>query len=108
MSQERLVSTPIHRSLTRPILLGGAQRELALANVVIVLELLFGTPPHPLTWALALGLGTAGHSLLVKLAKADDNGWQVFFRHLQYRDYYPALSAADAPPARVAPAVERR
>ncbi len=108
MNRERPVSTPIHRSLTRPLLLGGAQRELALGNAVIVVALLFGTPPHLVTWGLALGLGTAGHSLLVKLAKADENGWQVFFRHLQYRDYYPALSPVAAPPANIAPTVERR
>ena len=108
MNRRKLTTTPVHAALTRTILLGGAQRELALANLVLVVALLFGTPPHPLTWALALALGTVGHALLVKLAKADEHGWQVFFRHLHYQDFYPALASIEAPLPRIVPALERR
>ena len=66
------------------------------------------TPPSPVTWGLAAVLGTAGHALLVKLARLDETGWQVFVRHLRYQAHYPALSPHDAPPPQIPPAVPRR
>ena len=38
--------TPIHASLTRPLLLGGAERELVLANGTLIAALLFGVGVH--------------------------------------------------------------
>ena len=35
---------PIHPSLTRPVLLAGAERELVLVNGTIVAALIFGGP----------------------------------------------------------------
>ena len=76
--------------MVRPILLGGAERELALLNVVAILALVLGVGLHPLTITVALVLATAGHGALVRLAKLDAHGWRVFARHMLYRDLYPA------------------
>ena len=82
--------TPIHPSLVRPILLAGGERELVLINVVLIFALVLGVGPNPVTLGLAGVLATAGHGALVALAKVDPQGWRVFARHFQYRDFYPA------------------
>ena len=65
---------PLLRSLTEPILLGGAPRTVAIANG---------------TLAAAVGLGLqlwiAGDSLAVWGARVDPQFMQVFARHIKHR-----------------------
>jgi type IV secretion system protein TrbD len=88
----------IHQSLVRPVLLAGAERPLAIANWITAAALILGAGQ----WYTAiLGglLATAGHWLLVQLAKIDPALSQVYIRHIRYRqDRYPA-------PARIRPTV---
>ncbi len=102
MSRDSL-ATPIHPSLVRPILLGGAERELVLINLILIVVLVLGVGPHPLTLLLALLLGSAGHSLLVLAARFDPQMWRVYARHVIYQPYYPAAARFDAPLAPVHP-----
>jgi type IV secretion system protein VirB3 len=95
--------SPIHPSLVRPILLGGAERELVLVNLLVIVVLLLGVGPHPITFLLAALLGSAGHSLLVLAARFDPQMWKVYARHLLYQPFYPALASFDAPLASVHP-----
>ncbi|EHC73872.1 Conjugative transfer protein TrbD [Salmonella enterica subsp. enterica serovar Montevideo str. S5-403] len=87
---------PLHRSLTEPILLGGAPRTtprtVAIAN---------GGAPRTVaiangTLAAAVGLGLqlwipgvvlwiVGHSLAVWGARVDPQFMQVFARHIKHR-----------------------
>ena len=100
MSHDRL-TTPLHPSLVRPILLGGAERELVLINVILITVLVLGVGPHPLTFVLAALLGTAGHSVLVLAARFDPQIWRVYARHVLYQPFYPARARFDAPLAPV-------
>ena len=91
------LETPIHASLVRPILLGGAERELVLINLLAIVVLLLGVGPHPITILLAALLGSAGHSLLMIAARFDPQMWRVYARHLLYQPFYPALPSFEAP-----------
>ena len=102
MSPESL-ATPIHPSLVRPILLGGAERELVLINVILIVILVLGVGPHPLTFLLALLLGSAGHTLLVLAARFDPQIWRVYARHVIYQPFYPAAASFHAPLAPIHP-----
>lgn len=95
MSEQRKVV--LHQSLIRPILLGGAERTLALLNGVISAGLIFGIG----SWqAAVLGVifAVVVHTVLVKLAKEDDQFFEVYKRHIQYQDIYPAQACISAPP----------
>lgn len=98
MSESRKVV--LHASLIRPILLGGAERTLALINGVIAAGLIFGIG----SWqAAVLGVVFAlvVHWGLVQLAKKDTQFFDVYKRHITYQDYYPAQAQHTAPPALV-------
>ncbi|MCP3963596.1 MAG: conjugal transfer protein TrbD [bacterium] len=95
------LATPLHASLVRPILLGGAERELVLVNCIVIAVLVLGIGPHPLTFLLAALLGTLGHSAMVLAARFDPQMWQVYRRHLVYQTFYPARALHHAPLAPV-------
>lgn len=92
----RKVKVAVHQSLIRPILLGGAERTLALLNGVISAGLIFGIG----SWqAAVLGVGFAivVHWFLVQLANKDTQFFDIYRRHIQYQDYYPAQANHAAP-----------
>ena len=96
----------IHQSLTRPILLAGAERPLAISNWIIAAALILGVGQ----WFTVIGgvlLAILGHWVLVELAKIDPQLSQIYRRHLRHRQaYYPARASIWAPPpARVRPTV---
>jgi len=81
---------PVHRALTRPVLLAGADRELALANGVVVAALLFGIGLSWYTAGVSAALLVVGHWGLVLLAKHDPDLRRVYVRHVSLGAYYPA------------------
>jgi type IV secretion system protein TrbD len=103
---ERRVSA-IHQSLTRPILLAGAERPLALANWITAAALILGGGLHWYTIAMGAFLASAGHWALVQAAKFDPRLSQIYIRHIRYQDFYPARTSIWASPARVHPSVPR-
>ena len=106
MNEEGRRLNIIHQSLVRPVLLAGAERPLAIANWVTAAALILGGGQW-YTAALGVLLATAGHWLLVQLAKVDPELSQVYIRHIRYRqDRYPARASIwAAPPARIRPTV---
>jgi len=80
----------LHVSLVRPILMGGADRGLALANGVIALALVFGIGFSWATITVAASLLGVGHVALVLLAKREPELRALYFRHVQLRAFYPA------------------
>lgn len=82
----------IHRALSRPNLLMGADRELVLLTglaavilIFVVLTLysaLFGVA----VWTVIVGL-------LRMMAKSDPMMRQVYIRHISYRPYYKATTS---------------
>jgi type IV secretory pathway TrbD component len=97
--------TPIHLSLTRPLLLAGAERELVLANGTIIAALLFGVGYHWASLTVAGLLATAGHWGLRRAATHEPQLSRIYLRHIRYQDFYPAQAAVQAPPAYVFPSV---
>jgi len=74
---------PIHRSLTQPILLGGAPREFAILNGTVTLALLVG-----LQTIIGLPVGILLHIVGRTLAKGDPQFLDTFKRHIHFRPYY--------------------
>ena len=72
---------PLHRSLTEPILLGGAPRTVAIANGTLAAAVGLGLQ----LWLLGFGLWVIGHSLAVWGARLDPQFMQVFSRHIKHR-----------------------
>ena len=88
----------LHSSLTRPPLLGGAERELTLVNITLILALIFGVGIHWFSISVALFLATIGQYTLTRLAKYDPQMRGLYIRHLHYRDYYPAQASVHSAP----------
>lgn len=71
---------PLHRSLSEPILLGGAPRSVAIVNGTIAAVVGLGLQ----LWLPGLALWLVGHSLAVWGARLDPQFMQVFARHIKY------------------------
>jgi type IV secretion system protein VirB3 len=74
---------PLHRSLTEPILLGGAPRGIAILNGTLAAALGLGLQ----VWLAGLVLWLVGHSLAVFAAKRDPEFATVLARHLRQRGW---------------------
>ena len=72
---------PLHRSLTEPILLGGAPRGIAILNGTLAAAVGLGLQ----LWLAGLVLWAAGHVIAVYAAKADPQFPQVLARHLRHK-----------------------
>ena len=72
------------------MLLAGADRELVLANGVVVIALLFGIGLSWYTAGISAVLLIVGHWGLVLLAKHDPEIRGVYVRHIRLAAYYAA------------------
>lgn len=77
---------PLHRSLTEPILMGGAPRSIAIVNGTVAAAVGIGLQ----LWLGGLVFWIAGHALAVWGAKADPQFVEVFSRHLKHRSFLEA------------------
>lgn len=82
---------PIYRSLVRPQLLLGAERELVLVTGMLAAILVFAAQTL-LALIMGVFLWLAGLYLLRRMAKADPEMSRVYVRHIRYRAYYAARS----------------
>ena len=71
---------PLHRSLTEPVLLGGAPRTVAIANGTLAAAVGLGLQ----LWVAGLALWLVGHALAVWGAGLDPQFMAVFARHLKH------------------------
>lgn len=76
----------LHRSLTEPILLGGAPRTVAVINGTLAAAVGLGLQ----LWLPGLALWLAGHTLAVWGAKQDVQFMEVFARHLKHKSLLDA------------------
>lgn len=72
---------PLHRSLTEPILLGGAPRTVAITNGTLSAAVGLGLQ----LWIPGVLLWIVGHSLAVWGARMDPQFMLVFARHIKQR-----------------------
>jgi len=74
---------PLHRSLTEPLLLGGAPRAIAIVNGTLAAALGLGLQQ----WIAGLVVWAAGHTAAVIAARRDPDFAPVLARHLRQRGY---------------------
>ena len=74
---------PLHRSLTEPILLGGAPRGIAILNGTLAAALGLGLQ----VWLAGLVFWLVGHSFAVFAAKRDPEFATVLARHLRQKGW---------------------
>jgi type IV secretion system protein TrbD len=72
-------SVPVHRSLTEPILLGGAPRALAIANGTLAAAVGLGLR----LWLVGIVIWAIGHGLAIWAARRDPLFVDVVRRHLR-------------------------
>ena len=75
---------PVHRSLSDPILLGGAPRAVAIANGTLAAAIALGLR----LWIPGLLLWAVGHAAAVWAAKRDAQFVDVVRRHLRYPAHF--------------------
>jgi type IV secretion system protein VirB3 len=90
---------PLHRSLTEPILLGGAPRTVAIANGTLAAAVGLGLQ----LWIPGVVLWIVGHSLACG-ARVDPQFMQVFARHIKHRRCWTCRRRRHAEPCRIPPA----
>ena len=71
----------LHRSLTEPILLGGAPRTVTIANGTVAAAVGLGLR----LWLPGLALWVVGHALCVWGARLDPQFLAVLGRHVKHR-----------------------
>ncbi|MCY1667437.1 conjugal transfer protein TrbD [Rhizobium sp. SL86] len=87
-----LSRSPVHRALSRPNLLMGADRELVLLTALAAIILIFVV----LTWYAALfglAIWMIAVAALRMMAKADPLMRRVYVRHISYKAFYRATSS---------------
>ncbi|WP_257169677.1 VirB3 family type IV secretion system protein [Bradyrhizobium sp. SRS-191] len=72
-------AAPVHRSLTEPVLLGGAPRSVAIVNGTLSAALGLGLR----LWFFGLLLWLVGHMIAVWATKRDPSFVEVVRRHLR-------------------------
>ena len=81
MSRAEGYEVPLHRSLTEPILLGGAPRTVAIANGTLAAAIGLGLQ----LWLAGLAVWAIGHAAAVYAAKRDPQFMAVLMRHLKQK-----------------------
>ncbi len=76
-------SIPVHRSLTEPILMGGAPRGAAILNGTIAAALGLGLQ----IWLLGIAYWAISHGICVFAAKRDPKFLEVLTRHIRHKGY---------------------
>ena len=105
MNSRNASQVAIHQSLTRPLLLAGAERGPAVANWITAAGILLGGGLHWYTIAPSALMVTVGHWALVQAAKFDPDLSRVYLRHIRYQRWYPERSARDAAAPLIRPSV---
>lgn len=89
--ESRLERARIHRALSRPTLLFGADRELVLVTGLAAVILIF-VVLTVVSAALGFAIWIVVVGLLRMMAKADPLMRKVYLRHIKYRSYYRPTS----------------
>lgn len=76
----------LHRSLTEPIMMGGAPRAVAISIGTLAAAIGIGLQ----LWLAGLAVWVVGHMAAVWAARAEPQFPQVFGRHVKHRGFLDA------------------
>ncbi len=76
-------SVPLHRSLTEPILMGGAPRTATILNGTIAAAIGLGLQ----VWVVGIIYWVIAHGICVYAAKSDPKFIDVLVRHIRHKAY---------------------
>jgi len=74
---------PLHRSLTEPILMGGAPRTVTIVNGTLAAALSLGLQ----LWLAGVAVWLIGHAAAVLAARKDPAFMEVLIRHVRHKGY---------------------
>ncbi len=77
---------PLHRSLTEPMMMGGAPRNVAISVGTLAAAVGIGLQ----LWVPGAVIWLIGHTLAVWAARVEPQFPQVFARHIKHRGYSEA------------------
>ncbi len=77
---------PLHRSLTEPMMMGGAPRTVAISVGTLAAAVGIGLQ----LWVPGAAIWLIGHMLAVWAARVEPQFPQVFARHIKHRGYSEA------------------
>ncbi len=77
-------TVPLHRSLTEPVLMGGAPRAVAILNGTLAAAVGLGLQ----LWLAGIIFWIVGHGLAVFAAKRDPKFLEVILRHVRQAGSY--------------------
>lgn len=77
-------TVPLHRSLTEPVLMGGAPRAVAILNGTLAAAVGLGLQ----LWLAGIVFWIVGHGLAVFAAKRDPKFLEVILRHVRLAGSY--------------------
>ena len=77
-------TVPLHRSLTEPVLMGGAPRAVAILNGTLAAAVGLGLQ----LWLAGIVFWIIGHGLAVFAAKRDPKFLEVILRHVRQAGSY--------------------
>jgi type IV secretion system protein VirB3 len=83
------VRSPIRKSLLRPLLVLGGERELVMASGMLTAILVFSVA-NPVAAGIGIVFWVASLAAFARMAKADPQMLKVYIRHVNKKLYYPA------------------
>lgn len=86
---------PIHRSLNRPNLIMGGERELVLMTMLFAAMIAF-TASSWVQVVVGVVFWIIVHGALVEMAKNEPHMSKIYLRHVRYKGYYPAQTGMNA------------
>ncbi len=92
--EANIIKTPIHPSLIEPVMIAGAEREVAI-TLACMSVMVWMAGKDLISLGLSLGIWFAGIFLARLMAKVDSQLMKKVIRHLKYQDYYPGSETID-------------
>lgn len=94
-SQSRIIKIPIHQSLVEPVMIAGAERELAITMATMAC-MVYLAGKDAVSLGISLGIWFVGIFFARLMAKVDAQLVKTLIRHLKHQDYYPATETFEA------------
>jgi type IV secretion system protein TrbD len=91
---------PIHRSLNRPQMMLGGERELVLFSALLAV-LIVVSGMNLFSFLTGLALWSLAIAVLIRMGRVDPELSKAYQRHIRYRPHYPPKTGAHAPAATV-------